>query len=230
MQDRARRTRRALIAAGSRAFAEQGFERSSLTRILRDGGVTKGAFHFHFSSKEELAATILGMEGSVWPEMARRILERPAGGVQNLIDFSFEAACRLLQDPVAWAGLRMRVVGAPAGPTGANRSPWTRIVRSFLEQADREGALRPGLDPGEVAQSWFEAFIGVYTVAAGGYYGKGSYFWGGAAGTWFWIDPATDLIVIGMIQNVAGSQTAAGNPAVREQSAQLAYAAMTDRR
>ena len=168
MQDRARRTRRALIAAGSRAFAEQGFERSSLTRILRDGGVTKGAFHFHFSSKEELAATILGMEGSVWPEMARRILERPAGGVQNLIDFSFEAACRLLQDPVAWAGLRMRVVGAPAGPTGANRSPWTRIVRSFLEQADREGALRPGLDPGEVAQSWFEAFIGVYTVAAGG--------------------------------------------------------------
>ena len=57
-----------------------------------------------------------------------------------------------------------------------------------------------------------------------------SYYWGGAFGTWFWIDPVNEMIVIGMIQNVAGSQTAAGNPAVREQSAQLAYAAMTDRR
>jgi CubicO group peptidase (beta-lactamase class C family) len=57
-----------------------------------------------------------------------------------------------------------------------------------------------------------------------------SYYWGGAFGTWFWIDPVNEMIVIGMIQNVSGSQTAAGNPAVREQSARLAYAAMTDRR
>jgi CubicO group peptidase (beta-lactamase class C family) len=57
-----------------------------------------------------------------------------------------------------------------------------------------------------------------------------SFYWGGAFGTWFWIDPVNEMIVIGMIQNVAGSQTAAGNPAVREQSAQAVYAAMTDRR
>jgi CubicO group peptidase (beta-lactamase class C family) len=30
--------------------------------------------------------------------------------------------------------------------------------------------------------------------------GEGSYDWGGAAGTWFWIDPKNDLIFIGMIQ------------------------------
>ncbi len=57
-----------------------------------------------------------------------------------------------------------------------------------------------------------------------------SFYWGGAFGTWFWIDPRNDMIVIGMIQNVAGSQTAAGNPAVRELSAEAVYAAMTDRR
>ena len=60
--------------------------------------------------------------------------------------------------------------------------------------------------------------------------GLESYYWGGAFGTWFWIDPVNEMIVIGMIQNVAGSQTAAGNPAVREQSAEAVYAAMTDRR
>ena len=30
---------------------------------------------------------------------------------------------------------------------------------------------------------------------------EGSYFWTGAAGTWFWIDPATDLVFVGMIQH-----------------------------
>jgi len=51
----------------------------------------------------------------------------------------------------------------------------------------------------------------VYTdsAAAGGYYGKGSYWWGGAAGTWFWIDPVNDLVVVGMIQQAAGTGAAA---------------------
>jgi CubicO group peptidase (beta-lactamase class C family) len=30
--------------------------------------------------------------------------------------------------------------------------------------------------------------------------GKGSYWWWGAAGTWFWIDPTNDLVAIGIIQ------------------------------
>ena len=30
--------------------------------------------------------------------------------------------------------------------------------------------------------------------------GKGTFQWDGAAGTWFWVDPANDLIFVGMIQ------------------------------
>lgn len=39
-------------------------------------------------------------------------------------------------------------------------------------------------------------------AAAGSLAGKGSYRWGGAAGTWFWIDPTNDLFVIGMVQRL----------------------------
>ncbi|HEY6304302.1 MAG TPA: serine hydrolase domain-containing protein [Terriglobales bacterium] len=37
--------------------------------------------------------------------------------------------------------------------------------------------------------------------------GTGTFTWGGAAGTWFWIDPANDIVFIGMIQRLilAGS-------------------------
>jgi CubicO group peptidase (beta-lactamase class C family) len=58
--------------------------------------------------------------------------------------------------------------------------------------------------------------------------GVQSFYWGGAFGTWFWIDPVNDMIVVGMIQNTGGS-TPDGAPLVRELSARLAYAAMTDR-
>jgi len=58
--------------------------------------------------------------------------------------------------------------------------------------------------------------------------GVQSFYWGGAFGTWFWIDPINDMIVVGMIQNTGGS-TPDGAPLVRELSARLAYAAMTDR-
>lgn len=39
---------------------------------------------------------------------------------------------------------------------------------------------------------------------AGVLVGKGTMSWGGAAGTWFWIDPTNDVIFIGMIQRFGG--------------------------
>ena len=41
--------------------------------------------------------------------------------------------------------------------------------------------------------------------------GKGSYWWWGIAGTWFWIDPANDLIGIGIIQRRGGVPGAANH-------------------
>jgi CubicO group peptidase (beta-lactamase class C family) len=35
--------------------------------------------------------------------------------------------------------------------------------------------------------------------------GKGSYSWGGAAGTWFWVDPENDVVFLGFIHVLGGS-------------------------
>jgi CubicO group peptidase (beta-lactamase class C family) len=32
--------------------------------------------------------------------------------------------------------------------------------------------------------------------------GKGTFFWDGAAGTWFWVDPMNDVVFVGMIQRM----------------------------
>ncbi len=55
-------------------------------------------------------------------------------------------------------------------------------------------------------------------------YGLGTYYWGGAAGTWFWIDPVNDLFFVGMIQSMGGRRPGAMN--FRNESAELVYAAL----
>lgn len=49
-------------------------------------------------------------------------------------------------------------------------------------------------------------------------YSVGEYYWGGAAGTWFWIDPVEDVVFVGMIQ-----QAGQGLPDVRSTSRRLLY-------
>jgi CubicO group peptidase (beta-lactamase class C family) len=57
-------------------------------------------------------------------------------------------------------------------------------------------------------------------VAADGI-SQGEYYWTGAAGTWFWIDPVEDLVFVGMVQ-----QFGADRPDVRSLSRRLTYQAI----
>ena len=64
--------------------------------------------------------------------------------------------------------------------------------------------------------------------AASGY-GKNSYFWGGAWGTWFWIDPTNDLLFVGMVQNAGGPGAGVnGAGELRRLSVAAMYEALVD--
>ncbi len=49
-------------------------------------------------------------------------------------------------------------------------------------------------------------------------YSTGEFYWGGAAGTWFWIDPVENLVFVGMIQQFGNKL-----PNVRSTSKRLLY-------
>jgi CubicO group peptidase (beta-lactamase class C family) len=59
--------------------------------------------------------------------------------------------------------------------------------------------------------------------AAGSLEGRNTMSWGGAAGTWFWIDPTNDLLFVGMIQRLGGS----GGDDLGAQARTLTYQALT---
>lgn len=53
-EERKEETRRELVEAAVRVFAERGFQRASLEEIARDAGYTTGAIYWHFGGKDEL--------------------------------------------------------------------------------------------------------------------------------------------------------------------------------
>jgi CubicO group peptidase (beta-lactamase class C family) len=54
--------------------------------------------------------------------------------------------------------------------------------------------------------------------------GKGTFFWDGLAGTWFWVDPANDIVFVGMIQRIQHGVA----PNVEYLSRSLVYQALVD--
>jgi CubicO group peptidase (beta-lactamase class C family) len=58
--------------------------------------------------------------------------------------------------------------------------------------------IRPGYEFG------VNGAVVTYPAKAKVALGKGSYSWDGAAGTWFWVDPANKIVFVGMIQRLMG--------------------------
>ena len=97
----------------------------------------------------------------------------------------------------------------------------TNVLAKRVE-VDTFGSGQPGIGFG------LDFAIVMDPAAANTPEGRGSFYWGGAFGTWFWIDPANDVVVVGMMQNVSGSTPTGGSPQVRALSRQLVYQALVD--
>ena len=54
--------------------------------------------------------------------------------------------------------------------------------------------------------------------------GKGTFFWDGAAGTWFWVDPTNNVVFVSMIQRMMSPD----NHTIEYKSHAAVYGALTD--
>ena len=100
----AQATRAALIAAGTRLFAERGFAESSVEQIAKQAGVNKALINYHFGGKRGLLTAIIA-------GVFDRVRDRAGHDLRYAIDPSS------LRDELGWeprhtdfeAGLRATV-------------------------------------------------------------------------------------------------------------------------
>ena len=81
-----------------------------------------------------------------------------------------------------------------------------------------QSVMRPGFGYG------FNVAVVFNPPEAGMSDGQGTFFWDGAAGTWFWVDPTNDVVFVSMIQRMTSSD----NHSLEYRSHAAVYSALTD--
>ena len=147
-QERAKRTRAAIIGSAAVELSRSGYAAASLNRILEGSGATKGALYFHFDSKEDLAKAVLDAALEQQTGIIEPLFGSPETSPLNALShYCDEMAVLLEEDMVAQAGIRLAqdpefypdVVSAAGG--------WAQEFVKIAERAVAAGELRPDVDP-----------------------------------------------------------------------------------
>ncbi|GHD82083.1 transcriptional regulator [Streptomyces sp. CB03578] len=146
-QERALRTRIALIRAAASEFDTAGYDGTSLSRISGAAGMSIGAVTFHFPSKTELADAVQE-EGRAVTEAAlssRSAENLPA--LRMVVDLTLELARLMDEEPAVRAAIRL---SRERPGTGSWSDVWLPAVRELLDRAYESGQLRENALPADV--------------------------------------------------------------------------------
>lgn len=165
-QERAIRTRRAILVAASEVFDEVGYEAATISEVLKRSGVTKGALYFHFTSKEELAQAVLAEQVSSLPRVPEQELK-----LQESLDEALLLAYLLRADtgdPIVQGSVRLTVdQGSPKDHLNRHvpMQEWTEHTRALFEEAKLRGEILPHTDIAALAKLFVGAFTGVQVLS-----------------------------------------------------------------
>ncbi|MGW7256793.1 ScbR family autoregulator-binding transcription factor [Streptomyces sp. NPDC054834] len=153
-QERAVRTRRAVIQAAAEVFAERGYAAATIAEILERAGVTKGALYFHFDSKEALARGVIGTQiaTDVW---APRELK-----LQEWVDVGMTLAYQIPRDIILLAGIRLSADLQGRRLFGSAWPAWIEVSTKYLSEAKERGEVLPHVVPSETAECFLGAWLG----------------------------------------------------------------------
>lgn len=173
-QERAVRTRNALIESAAELFCKDGFDVVSLSTISARAGVSNGALHFHFASKAALAAAVweaaaqrlrrITVEGRARGEAAATAGGAGAigsgGSLQVLVDTTHALLRGLRHDVILRAGFDLSESPVPVAAGADLRRRWQIWVEGVLAEAAREGALARDVSPQDAAHAVVAATVG----------------------------------------------------------------------
>ena len=164
VQERARRTRERLLESAALVFARDGYELASLNELIRESGLTKGAFYHHFGSKEELALATFRHKQEQLLERARALMPHDVDAVQELEAVLRVRARLYADDPSLRCILRLGAeLGATAGPGSEFAGYQDLAIETFagiVRRGQEEGSMRTEVDPRSAGEAIFAAIVG----------------------------------------------------------------------
>lgn len=166
-QPRSEETRSRILDAALDCFSERGYDATSVVDICQRAGVSKGAFYYHFASKQALFVALLdqwlaALDSRVAVEattpletlhamvgLLQQVFRDARGRLTMYLEFWRQAA----RDEAIWQA------------TTAPFEHYHVLLAGMIEQGIAEGSLRP-CDPGQAARALVSLAVGMVLQSA----------------------------------------------------------------
>lgn len=165
-QVRAEVTRAAVLSAAADVFSRLGYANASLSEIIDQSGVTKGALYFHFASKEELARGVIDEGQMRLSEACTALRDGRAPALEAIIGLSYLRIEVAASDPIIAAMFRLHCEIGDHRGTGQNVvALWQADYQELAARAYAEGDIVAEGDAATVGTFLLETLMGVRGVA-----------------------------------------------------------------
>ena len=149
-------TRALLVDAALRVFAEHGYEEATVEDIAAAAGYSKGAYYFHFTSKEDIFLELLEQWTGEQTERLRAF-EKATPAAAALLE-TLEGFLSYGERESLWPRLLLEFWAQARRHDAVRRelalayAGWRRLLAQTFRRATGSGLLSPQLDPDAAAR------------------------------------------------------------------------------
>jgi AcrR family transcriptional regulator len=163
-------TRAFLLQVAAEVFAERGYAETTIAELIARSGLTKGAFYFHFSSKEQLALAVLEEKHRQWTDSVLAVVGVQPRAFDRLRAVALAIVRVHRDDPSAFSAARlMRDLARVPGVSDVVRDhmrTWVGLVAGLIKEAQADGDLASGIDADDLAAVLVAATDGLKDLGA----------------------------------------------------------------
>lgn len=167
LQARAEATRRRILDSAVELFSDLGYGETGLADILQRAGVSKGAFYYHFDSKEAVATAIIEDYCRRTAEVVRDRFDPSQPRLGNVIIASFAAAEVVRSDTAGRIGNELlQALGQVSSAASRIYTEWTGDFISALTRGLEAAGVRDGVNAREAAEAMWAGVLGCHLLSA----------------------------------------------------------------
>jgi len=148
-------TRAFLLQVAAETFAERGYVETTMAELIARSGLTKGAFYFHFSSKEQLALAVIEEKQRQWVDSVQAAISAESRAVDQFRAIPTALVRLHRDDPSAFSVSRLtRDLAHVPDVTDTIRDhmrAWLGLLTGLITQAQADGDLLRTVEAGDLA-------------------------------------------------------------------------------
>lgn len=166
-KEEAQQTKEQLLTSAKRLFTTKGFSATSITDIVQDAGLTRGAAYWHFKNKDEIFIAVVEQALNDMMEEKERALSETSFTPREKLQAMLSLPLRMSTEYALVNGVASLLPTYPQlseleQKVQSRKKNLKESIRLFLEEGEQRGILSFKEDPETTTKMFFLLFEGLY--------------------------------------------------------------------